>query len=312
MLFYNLVILTVLNKKQDKHLKPGMFRAFLLCICIALLTANTPAAVFQIEAPASDTLQIKSALEYHLDKINKILDIDYTDTVRVIIAANIESFKQSLGGEFPDWGAAVAIKQKKLIIIKSPAHFNIGKSLEELLGHELGHLMLDKASGGRWLPRWFEEGFCQLISGEWRFSNDILVTRAVWGSGLIPLTALEGVNKFGGAKASLAYAQSYLAVSSLVQEFGIEIISDFLTDYRETGNIYRAFFKATGYRYAEWDELWQKRTTDRYRMVLFLFDSGLFFAMLAVFFILLYIIKRYLMWKKKKRWEAEEKLQGYD
>jgi len=299
-----------LNRKEINKKKPDLFRAFLVILIFAVISSPVQAAVFQISAPGSDSSGAHQILEQFEQKIENILGIEYNDTVRVVIAKDIKSFNAALGSAFPDWGAAAAVKDRNLIVIKSPSYFEVGKNLGELLGHELGHLMLDKASGGRWLPRWFEEGFCQLISGEWRLSSDILLTRAVWGSGLIQLTALEGVNNFGGAKASLAYAQSYLAISSLVREFGIEFISDFLTDYRTNGNIYEAFFKSTGYRYTEWVVIWQKKTADRYRLVLYIFDPSILFPLIAVLFILLYLVKVYLMRKKKKQWEIEERYKG--
>jgi hypothetical protein len=241
-----------------------------------------------------------------------MLNIDFTDTVTVVIAYNQESFDRALQSSFPDWGAAAAVKEKRLIVLKSPRHFSVGKSLDELLGHELGHIMLDYAAEGKWLPRWFEEGFCQLISGEWRINQDILITRAVWGSGLIPLTALDNVNRFGGAKASLAYAESYLAVSSLVQEFGIQFMPDFFYYYNEGNNYYDAFENATGYRYIEWVGIWQSKTTERYRFILYIFDPSFLFPLIAVMFILLYLLKKYLSRKKMKQWEMEERYKGDD
>jgi len=301
-----------LNNLIYASIKPGIVRAFLVAAAVITLFIYTDAAVFQIEAPGFNIIQLKQDLQYHHDRIAEILAIEYNDTVHVVIANSIQRFNRALSAEFPDWGAAAAIKSKNLIVIKSPMHFKVGKSLNELLGHELGHLMLGRAAENRWLPRWFEEGFCQLVSGEWRLTNDIRITRAVWGSGLIPLKALEHVNQFGGAKASLAYAQSYLAVSSLVQELGIEFIPDFLEKYRESSDVYSAFLNATGYKYTEWDDVWQKKTSKKYKLVLFVFESSFFFPALAILFILLYIMKRYQVWKKKKRWELEEKYKGYD
>ncbi len=306
--FFNPDIHTDLRKTRIIFSKPGLHRAFLLLIFTGISVSYSEAAVFIIKAPGSDSIRVHDNLNYHLEKITNMLGIEYPDTVRVVIAADRLSFNRALGSTFPDWGAAAAIKKERLIVIKSPAHFRVGKSLEELLGHELGHLIIDKASGGKWLPRWFEEGFCQLVSGEWRLSNDIRVTWAVWGSGLIPLTALEEVNKFGGAKAALAYAQSYLAISALVQELGIEFIPGFLAYYRDSGNIYKAFFRASGYEYSEWVNIWQKKTADRYRFVLYIFDSSVLFPLIAVLLVLLYLLKMYQVSKKKKLWREEERL----
>ena len=202
--------------------------------------------------------------------------------------------------------------ERNLIVIKSPDHFAVGKSLDELLGHELGHLILNKASHGLWLPRWFEEGFCQLISGEWRLAQDFLITKAVWGSGLIPLTALESVNNYGGAKAALAYAQSYLAVSAMVRDFGIAVLPDFLERYRENKNFYNAFFQATGYDYMEWIGEWQRKTAERYRLLVYLFDPAVLLPLIAVLFIILYLAKTYQVRKKKKKWEFEERYRSDD
>jgi len=300
-------MLTALHSRRIIFKQLDLYRAFWAIIVFLIISSSSKAGVYIIGASSADSSNALQILEQFEQKIENILDIEYTDTVRVVIAQDIKSFNATLGSTFPDWGAAAAVKDRNLIVIKSPSHFETGKNLPELLGHELGHLMLDEASGGRWLPRWFEEGFCQLISGEWRLSSDILLTRAVWGSGLIQLTALEGVNNFGGAKASLAYAQSYLAVSALVREFGIEFLADFLTDYRVNGNIYDAFFNATGYRYTEWVVTWQTKSTQRYRLILYIFDPSILFPLIAVLFIILYLVKLYLMRKKKKQWELEER-----
>lgn len=303
---------TALHKAEKILLKPGPFRAFLLFAITAIVVPCASAAVFIIDAPTTDSMHVHSSLDYHLERITSMLKIEYSDTIRVVIATDLDSFNRALGSEFPDWGAAAAVKRKRLIVIKSPTHFRVGKSLDELLGHELGHLVLDKAAGGRWLPRWFEEGFCQLISGEWRFSQDILITRAVWGSGLIPLTALEDVNRFGGAKAALAYAESYLAVSSLAKEMGSDFFAEFLNDYKDHDNIYKAFFNSTGYYYIEWVGIWQRKTAEKYRLVFFLFDSRLLFPLLAILFILLYLVKMYQVRKRKRQWKEQERLYGDD
>jgi hypothetical protein len=275
-----------------------------------LFFPNAKAAVYNIQATSTDSAHAAQVLHNYQVKIESLLQIEYPDTVTVIIAYNQASFNRALSSEFPDWGAAAAVKERHLIVIKSPSSFPVGKGLEELLGHELGHLMLDKAAGGRWLPRWFEEGFCQMVSGEWRIEQDILVTRAVWGGGLIPLTALENVNRFGDAKASLAYAQSYLAVTSLVQEFGVEFFGDFFVNYNEENNFYDAFFNATGYRYIEWTGLWQTKAAQRFRFILYIFDPGILFPLIAVLFILLYLLKVYYSRQKMKQWEMEEKYRG--
>lgn len=251
-----------------------------------------------------------SYLERYERNIAAAFGIEFGDTVKVLIADSRQQFESAMGPGFPDWGVAAAIKEYNLIVVNSSPEYGQVKSLNELLGHELCHLMINRATGGRWLPRWMEEGLCQMFSGEWRISHDFLLTRAVWGSGLLPLVSLENVNRFGGAKAALAYAQSYQAVSAMSRDFGIDFFGEFFRVYRDKGDFYGAFFEQTGYRYLEWVTLWQSKTSQRYRFVLFIFDSQLLFVVLPILFVLIYLIKRFQSRRKLKEWERLEKLRG--
>jgi hypothetical protein len=295
-----------LNRFWSIRLKPGIYGAFLFILAASGISLSQ-AAVFHIQAFAEDSAEAQIALSNFLPKISAALGVEFPDTVNVVIAASKESFDQAVGSEVPDWGAAVAIKEQNLIVVKSPRNFQVGKDIQELLGHELTHLVLNKAAGGKWLPRWFEEGFCQLMSGEWRFEQDMLLTRAVWGGGLIPLTYLESLNGFGGAKAALAYAESYLAVSMLARDLGMDFFPDFLSEYDTSGNFYLSFARTSGYKYLEWTNIWQDKTSQKYRFILFIFDSRLFFPLLAIIIILLYFVKMWQVRKKKKQWEKLER-----
>jgi hypothetical protein len=298
-----------LNKVARKIIPTLIF--FLLILAPGLYGISQ-ATTFHIEAYEDDSLVVQKALQHYSELLFKTTGIAIKDTVNVIVAVDPYSFGIAVGGEVPDWGAAVAIKERRLIVVKSPRLFPVGKSLNELIGHELTHIALDEAVGGKWLPRWFEEGFCQMMSGEWRFEQDILLTQAIWGSGLISLIELESLNRFGGAKASLAYAESYLAVTSLARDLGMDFFPDFFTEYRQSGNFYQAFSKTSGYKYYEWINQWQNQTARKYRFVLFVFDSRLFFPMLAVVFLLLYVLKLYQVRRKKKEWERLERIRDND
>lgn len=291
-----------------------IFRSLIFLLLVSPFGYNSKshAITFHIEAPADDSLVAYKALKHYSGLLLKTTGIAIKDTVYVVIATDPVLFINVIGGEVPDWGAAVAIKERRLIVVKSPRIFPVGKSLNELLGHELTHIALADAVGGKWLPRWFEEGFCQMMSGEWRFEQDILLTQAIWGSGLIPLIELESLNRFGGAKANLAYAQSYLAVNSLTRELGIDFFTDFFSEYRQSGNFYHAFMSTSGYKYFDWISLWQNQTARKYRFVLFIFDSRLFFPLLAIVFLLLYVLKLYQVRKKKKEWERLERIWDND
>ncbi|MFH1303389.1 MAG: hypothetical protein ABIK07_20175, partial [Planctomycetota bacterium] len=90
--------------------------------------------------------------------------LDYKPEVYLV--ADLNRFQALIGGGFPDWGAAAAIPHKKRIVIKSPDHFNLNRSIEELLAHEYSHLALAHRTGLGSAPRWFEEGLAMMVSRE--------------------------------------------------------------------------------------------------------------------------------------------------
>ncbi len=298
-----------MNRSAGNIIGALVFYSIVSAFC---LNGISQATVFHIKAPADDSVAALEFLRHYSAQLYKTTGVSIIDTVFVVVASDSREFNSTVGGEVPDWGAAVAIKSRRLIVIKSPRLFPVGKSLNELLGHELAHIALNDAVGGKWLPRWFEEGFCQMMSGEWRFEQDVLLTRAVWGSGLMSLIELENLNGFGGAKAALAYAESYLAVNSLTRELGIDFYADFFSEYGKSGNFYQSFMSTSGYKYFDWVSQWQNQTARKYRFVLYIFDSRLFFPLLAVVFLLFYVLKLYQVRKKKKEWQRIERIWDND
>ncbi|RKX17657.1 MAG: hypothetical protein DRP51_10495, partial [Candidatus Zixiibacteriota bacterium] len=50
---------------------------------------------------------------------------------QIFIEDNQTDFQNRIGVAVPDWGAAVALPYKQMIVLKSPANFRLGKSLFE-------------------------------------------------------------------------------------------------------------------------------------------------------------------------------------
>ena len=263
----------------------------------------------------SDNIFADSA-RYYLDQYRKILtdllNFPLDTTVVVYIADSDEEFYELVGSSFPDWGAGGASLKYSTIAIKSPKFIRVGKSFRELLGHELTHIMLNRAAAGQWLPRWIHEGLAMRVSGEWTIGQDILVARAVWTKRVLNLYRLENLSEFSGSQANLAYTESYLAVGDLMKPSDRYLLADLLALYRDNHDFYKSFKIVVGDNYSSWTANWLERISMRYHYFLFLLDPNMLWLIVPLLVILLVILKKRQSSRIKKRWEMEDKFNPPD
>jgi hypothetical protein len=287
------------------------------CFLFSLLAfgalRSQPTPSFQI-VPANDIYadSARFYLNFFEQRLSKTLGYTLDTTVTLYLATTQSEFLRDTDITPPDWGAGLALLNQARIVIKSPKYMAVNKSFRELIGHELAHIMLFRAAGKRWLPRWLQEGFAMHTSGEWRIGQDILVARAAWTGRLIPLHHLEDLMTFKGAQADLAYTEAYLAVNHLLDRSDPYLLPDFLSSYRQNGDFYADWKSEIGTDYVSWISNWLSVTSRQYHFFIFLLDSEMFWIILAVAFLLLFLLKKRQNARTRRRWEIEERLHPPD
>ncbi|MEW5994703.1 MAG: peptidase MA family metallohydrolase [Candidatus Zixiibacteriota bacterium] len=230
----------------------------------------------------------------------------------VYLFEDLDSFDRLLRGRFPDWGAAAAIPERGAIVIKSPDKFNVGKSPAELLAHEYAHLVVGHCSGFYSVPRWFDEGVAMLVSTEWTWSDNVAMSKAAVFGEFMPLHKIDMVNRFNRSQAQVAYAQSYLAVKYLIDNYGSQSLARFLDQIAQGAGADDALLASCGATCAEFEEEFQDYLRARYNVVTLFTDTMFFWLALAV----IVLIGVFLRYRKRrqyyKRWEQEEALQSTD
>ena len=304
---------SILKKARNKFL--GFCFILILVSAPSISEAQEEAGRGEIVVMPADNIYSDSA-RYYLGEYRKILadllNFPLDTTVVVFIADSDEEFRNLVGSEFPDWGAGGASLKYSTIAIKSPKYIKVGKSFRELLGHELTHIMLNRASGNQWLPRWIHEGLSMRVSGEWTIGQDILVAKAAWTKRLLNLYRLENLSEFSGAQANLAYTESYLAVGDLIKPSDRYLLADLLAMYRDNHDFYKSFKYMVGVDYSGWTATWLERISMRYHYFLFLFDENMLWLIVPLFFIILVILKKRQGSKVKKRWKMEDRFNPPD
>jgi hypothetical protein len=304
--------MSIFAYKARKHIL-GLYLLVALSIPTCELWPQTTGNVLFEVFPADDIYadSARYYLEYFQNILADLLGETLDTTVTAYLAASEDEFSRITGPSIPDWGAGVALLEHSKIIIKSPKYMKTGKSFRELIGHELTHIMLYRAAGGRWLPRWIHEGLAMHVSGEWNIGQDILVARAAWTKNLIHLHRLEEMSVFNGAQANLAYTESYLAVSSFLRGDPYRI-ADLLAIYRDTNDFPYSFQAVAGIDYSKWTHDWFQRISRQYHLLLFIFDWKLFWLALPLLIVFLFILKRRQNARTKRRWKIEERLNPPD
>ncbi len=236
--------------------------------------------------------------------------LDYKPSVYLL--ENIDEFNKVIRGRIPDWGAAAAFPERRLMALKSPDKFRVGKSLEELLAHEYSHLLLHHRTGFSEPPRWFDEGLAMLVSFEWDWADNLAMSRAGTFGQFIKLSEIEEMNRFGAAKAEICYAQSYLAVDYIYREYGAKQVNSFLDALKSGHSLDSAFSTSIGATYSEFEEEFITYLGKRYNIASLFMDTMFFWLFLAV----IVIVAGYVRYKKRrsyyKKWAEEEKLHSKD
>lgn len=236
--------------------------------------------------------------------------LDYRPEIHIV---NLKQrFDSLIGGAFPDWGAAAAVPTRGLIVIKSPDAFNVGKSLPELLAHEYSHLALAHRTGWHRPPRWFDEGLAMYVSSEWGWTNNIAMSRAALFGDLLPLGAIEKVNRFSSPLAEVAYAQSYQAAKYLFDVYRVDAVTVFLDRIRAGAPLDSALLAATGSSYADFNAEFGIYLRGRYNLATLFMDT----VYLWLFLALIVVVGAVLSYRRRKKyyeqWDEQEKLHSTD
>jgi len=269
------------------------------------ISLNTPH--FDIHAHDENVAsEVKVILESSYQRIADFLEDSLTEVVSVYVADTEEEFVSMVGKSFPEWGIGCAIPDSNLIILKSPLHFKYSRPFSQVITHELAHIFLGKLSQGKRIPRWLDEGFAMYQSQEWRIGQDVAVGRAVLTGSVLPLSQIESVNAFKESKASLAYTESFLAVSYLYSEYGEGAVKEIVAHLANGTSIDLAFMRTIGENYLSFQLEFEKYIQAKYNWVSFFGDTFLIWIGLAFMIVFLYLFKRHRTKKTLEEWELEE------
>ncbi len=272
-----------------------MTRLYSILVLITVVLAGFPAAADQQWPEPIEREHFTYYLDtpHHAPLIDSVLgrtralliqllgdSLSYRPAIHVV--SDLGRFEQLIGGHFPDWGAAAAVPTRRLMAIKSPDHFNLNRSLDELLAHEFSHLALAHRCRQGTAPRWFDEGLAMMVSSEWGWSDNLAMSKGVVFGQVIALTDIQRVNHFNESQAHLAYAESYLAVKYLFDDYSINAVNVFLDRIAAGESHDVALLAATGSNHDGFDKEFLASLHNRFNLVSLFMDTIYLWIALAV------------------------------
>lgn len=222
--------------------------------------------------------------------------------IRVVLA--LESSAAELGA--PRWVAGYARGDSSIVVL-FPARVPVYpyRSLEELLGHEVAHVLIFHASKGRSLPRWFHEGLSMLAEDAWGWEDRGRVALAVLRQGRHDLSGLD--DRFGQPEqVARAYALAGAFVRDLVNRHGRDFPAALLAAVAAGANFGDAFESATGRSLGEAEDSFWRRFTFWYRWLPFLTSSSVLWLAIVLLALLAARRRRQRVRELKQQWDLEE------
>jgi hypothetical protein len=245
-------------------------------------------------------------------RIKIVSDVGYfpKEKTTIVLAPSLEEFQQIQPNlkKIPLWAAAVAYPELNLMIIRSPKAIKDGHlDYQKVFIHEFTHIVMGRALQNKRAPTFLTEGISMYESSEWHFSRMASLTKAALTGRIIPLRKLTDQFPEDQDDADLAYAESFMFISFLINKYGRESFQQFIKNYAESGNLRQSLHEMTGKHLVTLEREWIDYMKLRVSWIPLITSATTFWFIVTVIFIYSYYRKRKRASIILLQWEEEDK-----
>ena len=196
-----------------------------------------------------------------------------------------------------------------IVLFPARAETYPNSGLDELLRHELTHVLIFRAAGNGDVPRWFHEGLATLAATNWSMDDRVILSIGVISGGDRTLDQVEQGFYGEPGRIRRSYAVSFAFVRELALEHGREAPSEILRRLREGESFRQAWVATTGETlHVSEEKFWERRAIWN-QWVPILTSSVFLWALVT-------LLAMWAMgWRRRRnrrilaRWEDEEQAQ---
>lgn len=211
------------------------------------------------------------------------------------------------GAPYPAYAEGVAYSGIGLVLLTlNPRNANPNYDLKQVFRHELAHVALHDAVQGRDVPRWFNEGFAVLASGETSFDRMWELYTATLADRLIPLHEVERSFPSDESKVSIAYAEAVDVVRFLVRREEAHRFRALVQGLREGHDLDHATRHAYAIDLKTLEHEWREDVAKRYTFWPILFSGTAVWAFALGLFAVAWRKRRKRARATLDRWAKDE------
>ena len=163
--------------------------------------------------------------------------------IRVVLVGETSEMARRV----PPWVAGFAVGESGLVVLfpaRSPGYPD--ETLEDVLRHEVAHVLIWRAAGERPVPRWFDEGVAMEVERLRRWQDQTQLFYQLVTGGETDLEGLDRLFTGGQSNQTRAYALAGAFVHDLLQQHGSGSVKNILRRLRGGVDFETAFAAAIG------------------------------------------------------------------
>ncbi len=244
-----------------------------------------------------------------LPRLSNLLGIPPAADVDVYVASSATQFRDIQPGSSPDYADGTAWPKWGLVFLRSPdLRPGTAEPLEQVLDHELVHVLVGQAFAGRTPPRWLQEGLAQYWAGELTPSVAERLSRVVFGrERLFSLNQLSSSFYGDPIRAAEGYAAAADFIGFLSGRYGERAVRTLVAEMAGGKGFPDALRVATGQDMADVEAAWRGRWSDASALQNSLASPDVLWGIAGVLAVIGAVRVRARTRRRLARWEREER-----
>ncbi len=245
-----------------------------------------------------------------IPELGQTLQVPIGRKMHIVVAHTAEQFRNLQPRPSPDWADGTAWPSRGWIFLRSPRlRDGTDSPLQQVLDHEIVHVLLGRAFHPRPVPRWLQEGMAQLLAKEYTAETTQTLARGILGKNLLSIHEITRGFPRNAARAHLAYAQSADLVAFIRSEYGAEALPTLVREMAQGERFEPALAIATDHTADEVDAAWRSRLQASPLAFSPLLDEGIWWGLGALLVPLAWLVVRRRNQRRLDKWEREEVLE---